>query len=65
MVKKSHFLLHCFKLFFILQTGWVSDDNDILFDNVLDDLASLPVALAEGLADTRDLCINRWASHSV
>lgn len=41
------------------ETGWVDENDEVAFENILDDLASLPLALAEGLADTRDLCVNR------
>jgi hypothetical protein len=38
----------------------VTEEGEIQLDNVLHDLASLPEPLAQGLGDTRDLCMNRY-----
>jgi hypothetical protein len=42
----------------------VTEEGEIQLDNVLHDLASLPKPLAQGLGDTRDLCMNRLLSTS-
>ncbi len=41
----------------------MTEEGEIQFDNVLHDLASLPKPLAQGLGDTRDLCMNRYTFH--
>jgi hypothetical protein len=40
----------------------VTEEGEIQLDNILSDLDTLPKALAAGLGDTRDLCMNRLLS---
>jgi len=41
------------------QVGWVDEEDQILTESVAESLNSLPGSLANGLADTDNLCLNR------
>merc|ERR1711872_112624 len=41
------------------EVGWVEEGDAVNGTNMMNDIATLPPALAAGLVDTRDLCINR------
>jgi len=41
------------------EVGWLDAEDNLHMDQLEEDIASLPGALAQGLSDTHDLCFNR------